>query len=367
MKEKIDKDELKNIIKISEAIEKIYPIFRSKGRATANCPFHADKSPSLSIVDSKGFFHCFGCGESGDMYDFYMRFLKISFSEALNLITEKFGYERAGVNKDASLPEQLNLLALKLYQRNVITSLKDEFEIFLRSRRLSQEIAKRFSLGITGGGNQLSSYLATFEPEKRDLWRNTAITCGLIYQRGDRYVDSFKNRIIFPIFNRRDILVGFSSRIYREGEKGPKYKNSPTSDLFKSSEVLYGENLLDRKVNSILLVEGFMDVISLSSRGIPNVIGLMGLNISDNSVTGLLSNFRNIYLGLDSDEAGKAATKRISLKFLGNQYLPTCINWSPYKDGDDYIKNSSMADFKELLNSSKPAIEVLTSEGFEKS
>ena len=355
---KVDKDSLKENVNISDAIEKIYSISRRANGAFCKCPFHSDNSPSLSIVDAKGFYYCFGCGESGDMYDFYMKYLKITFKEAFERISDEFGYSRDNTSKVHSVYLEINKLASKLYHKNTNEYLEKEFNDFLNDRKLTKENANTFGIGITGRGNQLAKYISTFEEDKRLLWQQSGLELGLLYKSGNDYFDSFKNRVIFPIYNKSSDILGFASRVYLEFDNGPKYKNSPSSIVFNKADILYGENLLDSRANSIVLVEGYMDVISLQSKGIKNVVGLMGLSLGERKISELLEKYSEVFIGLDNDTAGVEATKKISTKFLTQLYLPRSLDWSPFKDGDEFIRNSNKEAFDRLLVNSKPMIKI---------
>jgi DNA primase len=355
---KIDKDNLKKVINITDAIEKIHTVSRRVNGALCNCPFHKDCSPSLSTVDDKGFYYCFGCGESGDMYDFYMKFLGVSFREAYERICLEFGYNVEFKNLDQSVYIELNKLATKIYEKNTKKYLKNVFEKFLSDRKLSTVDACKFNIGIAGSGNQLAKYIDTFEKNKKEKWIKAALETGLLYEKDNEYIDCFKGRIIFPIFNKVELVVGFATRKINPLDNGPKYKNSPSSSIFNKSDILYGENLVDKDADYVVIVEGYMDAISLYSKGIKNVVALMGVSLSAQKIEEILCLNQDVYLGLDNDEAGIKASRKLSLSFLAHQYLPSSVNWSPFKDPDEYIINNDLHSFNQLLMKSKPLIAV---------
>lgn len=335
------------------------------------CPFHNEKSPSFSVSSSKQMYHCFGCGVGGNVYTFIMEYENYTFVEALKLLAN-----RAGVNlpegedseeakKQASLKARLleiNKAAAKYYYFQLKSDRGKLGYKYLKNRQLSDEIIKQFGLGFApGAGDELYQYLKHLGYDDGILKQSGLIN----FDEKRKVYDKFWNRVIFPIMDVNNRVIGFGGRVMGDGM--PKYLNSPETKLFDKSRNLYGLNLarISRKPN-IIICEGYMDVIALHQAGFTNAVASLGT-----AFTGLQANLLKRYtsevlLSYDSDEAGtKAALRAIPiLKEAGLSVK--VINMKPYKDPDEFIKALGTEEFQKRIESATNSflfeIEVLERE-----
>lgn len=324
------------------------------------CPFHNEKSASFSVSSSKQMYHCFGCGVGGNVFTFIMEYENYTFVEALKLLAERAGIklpeaeyseeEKKAANIKGKLLE-INKEAAKYYFYQLKSERGQAAYDYLKNRELSDETIKQFGLGYSNKtGDDLYQYLKHLGYDDMILKDS-----GLINMDETRKVyDKFWNRVMFPIMDVNNRVIGFGGRVMGDGM--PKYLNSPETKLFDKSRNLYGLNAarLSRKSN-ILLCEGYMDVISMHQAGFSNAVASLGT-----AFTGLQANLLKRYtdevlLTYDSDEAGtKAALRAIPiLKEAG--LTAKVINMKPYKDPDEFIKALGAKEFQKRIDSAENA------------
>ena len=332
------------------------------------CPFHNEKSASFSVSGSKQMYHCFGCGVGGNVFTFIMEYENYSFVETLKYLAGRAGINLPEVEyseeakKQASLKGRLleiNKEAAKYYYYQLKSERgKLAFE-YLKNRKLSEETIQQFGLGFSNKtGNDLYQYLKHLGYEDSILKESGLVTI----EESKKVYDKFWNRVMFPIMDVNNRVIGFGGRVMGEGM--PKYLNSPETKLFDKSRNLYGLNLarVSRK-NNILICEGYLDVIALHQAGFNNAVASLGT-----AFTGLQANLLKRYtnevlLTYDSDGAGvKAALRAIPiLKEAG--LIAKVIKMKPYKDPDDFIKALGAEEFQKRIDSADNAfffeIEVL--------
>ncbi len=344
--------ELIREIPLSSIISK-YMTLTSRGKSFEGiCPFHQDTKPSLKVSDERGYYKCFACGAGGDVFHFVMNYKNISFPEAIREIAEDHHIPIEDYKTTTSDRMSVALSLLSYAQRVYIEAAKNknEYSHYLKSRNISYEIAQHLQIGFAPNEDIIFNLIKD-DPFKIDL----AFELGLIRSAHQGYVDSFKNRIMFPIQSEQGGCVGFCSRSI--DEQMPKYLNSKESFIFKKSELLYGLNFSKKEIqkqSSVLVVEGFMDFITLYGNGIQNVVACMGTALSEACILRLNELSSEIILGLDSDEAGKRAIDRINKLMLKNGIIPYSISYSPYKDADEFIQKTENGTLKlrDVLDSS---------------
>jgi DNA primase len=313
------------------------------------CPFHDDTRPSLKVSDEKGFYKCFSCGAGGDVFDFVMNFKRISFPEAMREIAQ----DHQIFIDETHNPRQDPYSLLKKVEQLYIEASKDNvgFENFFHDRKISITTARELNLGFAPDQNIVSE-LVKKDANQFDL----ALELGLIKYATNGYEDNFKNRIIFPIFDESGKCVGFCGRAI--SDQRPKYLNSKESFLFKKNRLLYGLNFsknIIQKESSVIVVEGFMDFVSLYEKGITNAVACMGTSISDFCIDRLNELACEIILGLDSDDAGIRSMERMNKEMLKKGIVPCAISYLPSKDADEFLRNeeNGSSRLKSLMNSSK--------------
>lgn len=318
------------------------------------CPFHSEKTPSFSVSEDRQTYHCFGCGEGGDVFSFVMHKENCDFPEAVRILGK-----RAGINVEIKSKETLaeDLKRERMYELNrmaanfYLTSLaRSPGAIeYLKKRGLSLEICRRFGLGYAlNDWNQLLKFMKNQSVSEQEL-----VDAGLVKSsENGRYYDTFRNRIMFPLIDIKKRVLGFGGRSV--SDEKPKYLNSSENEIFHKRNYLYGLNLVKQHSDKsyIILVEGYMDVIAFFNKDIPRAVASMGTSLTEEQVHQLSKYGRDIYICYDTDDAGRKATERAIDIFIGYGYSPKVISLPDGKDPDDYFKKHSRDDFEELLNSS---------------
>lgn len=322
------------------------------------CPFHNEKTPSFSVSQSKQMYHCFGCGVGGNVYTFIMEYENYSFVEALKFLAEK-----AGIN----LPEQeysardkrrvdlknklmdINKEAAKYYYYQLKSDRGQASRKYLLDRGLTEETIKAFGLGYANRfSDDLYQYLKSMGYEDELLKQTGLITYDEV--RGGH--DKFWDRIMFPIMDVSNRVVGFGGRVMGDGM--PKYLNSPETAIFDKSRLLYGLNIARRSRESyILICEGYMDVMALNQAGFTNAVAALGTAFTEAHANLLKRYTKEVILTFDSDDAGtKAALRAISI--LRDAGLSVkVINMEPYKDPDDFIKSLGADEYRKRIDEAK--------------
>ena len=330
------------------------------------CPFHNEKTPSFSVSPEKQFFHCFGCKESGTALTFLMKYENLDFVEAIEALAKHLGRDvpRERGRRESAPEQTRELLALEaavqIFKDNLRNS-KDAIS-YLKNRGISGEIARDFGLGYAPDEWQhLSSKL-----EKNGFSVQVLINCGLITtnDRG-RHYDRFRGRITFPIRNIRGKTIGFGGRILRDG--APKYLNSPETKLFSKSNEVYGlfeARRGNQRLDRLILVEGYMDVIALAQHGIRNSVATLGTAVGEEHFRRMYRYSREIVCCFDGDEAGRSAAFRAleaALPFLDEKKRINFIFLPDGEDPDSFVHSNGYDQFQELVESSTPGFEYFFS------
>ncbi len=335
--------EIKSRLNILDLVSQYVKLKRVGKNYVGLCPFHSERTPSFTVSPDKGIFKCFGCGTSGDVISFYMKIKGLDFKQAILDLAE-----RCGVSVDEGLFTQkrkeknlaeLNYKVAKFYNAQLLRSEEAEkARAYLKERGISEETIKEFMLGYApSNGRILSSLLRV---EAKELTQ--AEELGLIRRVEDGgYIDLFRDRVIIPIFNEAGECVGFAGRtLDPRGE--PKYLNSPESQIFKKSEILYGlfqtKNQVKQK-GKAYVVEGYFDFLTLWQRGLNNVVATCGTALTERHVSKLKNLAEDIILLFDGDEAGRKATLRAISLFIAQGILPSCVVLPEGEDPDSFLRS----------------------------
>ena len=314
----IDRDfinDLPNRVDIVGLINKRVALKKAGKDYKACCPFHEEKTPSFTVVPTKQIYHCFGCGESGGIIDFVMKYDHLSFVEAIETVAGESGisvvYDQTAkpVDKRFKRYNQIMLELNDFYQNQLKNSSeKNKVVSYAKKRGISGSIAKRFELGFAPPGwTNLFDQYSMNEESVQDL-----LSMGMIVPKKDKkddYYDRFRNRLMFPIHNAKGSVIGFGGRVL-SSQDNPKYLNSPETPLFSKSKELYGLyhcRKYSRKIDSILVVEGYMDVIALHQHGITNVVATLGTATTPAHLQVLSRSAETIVFCFDGDKAGRDA------------------------------------------------------------
>lgn len=348
-------EKIKEIYDLVEVVSNYVRLKRVGKNFVGLCPFHSEKTPSFVVSPEKQIFKCFGCGESGDVVTFYMKIKGLSFKEAILELAEKAGiYVEEKIFLEKRKENELVSLAYKVakFYHHLLffhPGAKEGRE-YLLERGLSEETIKHFLLGFAPQeGRVLTSYLRTSKEEFKH-----AEELGLIKQVQDgSFVDLFKFRIIFPVFNSKGECVGFGGRaLVKEDE--PKYLNTPESKIYKKSEILYGfyqAKEYIKKEKTCFLVEGYFDFLSFWEAGIRNTVATCGTALTPNHVKILKGLSEEILVCYDGDEAGKKATVRAVSLFVKEGILPKCVVLPEGEDPDSFVQKIKMnsSEIKEKI------------------
>lgn len=322
------------------------------------CPFHNEKSPSFSVSQGKQMYYCFGCGAGGNVFTFIMEYENFTFVEALKLLAQRAGItlpegEATEEQKRRASEKQvlldINRLAAKYFYYQLQSERGEYARHYLNERRLTKETVTKFGLGYSNKfSDDLYKYLKNAGYSDMVLKDSGLVT--LDEKRGG--FDKFWNRVMFPIMDVNNRVIGFGGRVLGEGN--PKYLNSPETKLFDKSRNLYGLNLarISRKSN-IIICEGYLDVISMHQAGFNNAVASLGTAFTSQQASLLKRYTDEVLLAYDSDGAGvKAALRAIPiLKEAGVSVR--IINMKPYKDPDEFIKNLGKEEFQYRIDNAQ--------------
>lgn len=321
------------------------------------CPFHNEKSPSFVVSPERQIWHCFGCGKGGDAFTFLMEYENMEFVEALRTLAKKAGVAltERGFEPGQSFKKDniysINKLALDFYHYLLVNHNvgKTALEYLLKTRKLSPAILDTFSLGFSpSAGNALCNFLIN----KKKYKREDLIDAGLATYHNGRLVDFFRGRIMFPLFDHRDNVVGFAARVLQSKDiEGSKYINSRETLVYHKGEMFFGLNIAKeeiKKLQQAIVVEGELDVISCFMNGVKNAVAIKGTALTEKQAT-LIGRFSpKVSLCLDMDSAGFEATKR-SLPILEKAGLTTTVIVLPNgKDPDDAAREDIIS-FKKAV------------------
>ncbi len=338
----------------------------------AICPFHADTKPSLKVNDNKGMYKCFACGAAGDAITFVMNHKNLEFVDALREISGILGLpfeEQKEKKKNPRIEMAFRVLnaSVKLYKKVADTSPQPYTE-FLAKRKLAPETVEKWQIGYSPGNNALFHYLDSLPGADGQLARQIAKEIGIVRFNENRnsHYDFYRDRVMFPIHDHQGQIRGYSSRAVLPDQQ-PKYLNSGESFAFDKGSILFGyffgkSSILQN--DRVIIVEGNMDVIMMHQFGFLETVGTMGTALSEHSVKLLSNHTKNIYLGMDSDAAGKKAMGRINADFLALNVLPKYLTFEPHKDPDEFLVNEGRLALLERLEKAPIYLDVLIDEQF---
>ena len=359
----IDRDfinDLPNRVDIVGLINKRVALKKAGKDYKACCPFHEEKTPSFTVVPTKQIYHCFGCGESGGIIDFVMKYDHLAFVEAIETVAGESGisviYDQITKPVDMRFKRYNKLMEelSSFYQDQLKKSAaKKKVVDYAKKRGISGSIAKRFELGFAPPGwtNLFDSYKNS-EESIQDL-----LSMGMIVPKKDKkddYYDRFRDRLMFPIHNTKGSVIGFGGRVL-SSKDNPKYLNSPETPLFSKSKELYGLyhcRKYSRKIDAIIVVEGYMDVIALHQQGITNVVATLGTATTSSHLQILSRTAETIVFCFDGDKAGRdAAWKALktSLPALTSGLVIKFLLLPEGEDPDTLINSESANAFNKRV------------------
>ena len=364
-------EELKAKNNIVDVIGSYVPLQKRGGQYWACCPFHHEKTPSFAVKEDDGFYHCFGCGVSGDVVKFVQNIESTDFMTAVRILADRAKIEVPNVSeyddaqareykrkKDAAL--KILLETARFYLSNLYSGdpRADKHLQYIQQRKISPSVARKFGLGASLGFRELPEYLRSLGFSREDMLESGVVSVDT--KRGDRLADSLGGRLIFPIINALDEVVAFGGRVMEKTDFA-KYKNTRETIVFNKRKNLYNINLLkklkrEQAVNEVIMVEGYMDTISLYQAGFKNVVASMGTSLTVEQARLIRRYTDKVLISYDGDFAGQSADLR-GLEILKTENLTVRVVPLPDgKDPDDVAKEGAAA-YQKCLDEALPLID----------
>ena len=359
-------DEIKEEIRSSNDIVDVisqYVILKRSGRNYFGlCPFHNEKSPSFSVSPERQYFHCFGCGKGGDVFTFVSEIEKISFKESIELLAERAKItlptlEGEGFNSKQYLKDRMfkiNLDAALFFHERLYKPLAKEAQNYVKQRKMDNTTLQNFKIGYSGNYNELYTMLKGKGYTEKEI-----LATGLV-NKNDRgeFIDRFRKRLMFPIITTSGKVVAFGGRRLDDNEKSAKYINSNENLIYSKKKHLFALNLAKKSQEErLILVEGYMDAISLHQRGIDNAVASLGTALTEEQAR-LLARYSNqVIISYDADGAGQTAILR-AMELLSKIGVDTrVLQMEGAKDPDEYVVKYGTGKFKMLLDNSISLVE----------
>ena len=371
-------DEVRSKNDIVDVASKYITLNKRGANYWACCPFHNEKTPSFSIKQDGQFFKCFGCGESGNVFNLVMKMENVDFYTAVEILAKNAGLQMPSEKDNQKMQElkhkrdriyQVLKATTEFYHNNLLNSKNSSQKLYLEKRKISDEMIEKFQIGASLNFDELPRYLKKlgFSPEEM-------LSAGVV-GRGDRdnLYDFYGERLIFPIFNGFGDVVAYSGRAVAEREDRAKYKNTPQTLVFNKSEILFGYNFLrdlkkEHLLDTIIIVEGHIDVIACHQVGITNTIGCMGTALTSQHARKIKQLADNVILCLDADGAGNLATYKAidTLKSLDLNVKVVRLDLNIAKDPDEFLKKRGKEEFLNLLSNAVDCIDFVLKDSAKK-
>lgn len=361
-------EEIRNAANIVDIISEYIPLRKRGKNYIGLCPFHSEKTPSFTVSDDKQIFHCFGCHAGGNVFKFIMDYKKISFVESIQELAEQLGigleYEEGASAEKQSEQEELydiNTEAARYFSNNLLNDPEGETaRQYFQNRNIKLQTLRAFGLGYAlNGWENLINFL-----KQKNIDLEKALQLGLIGRNNDgRLFDKLAGRIIFPIFSPNGRVVAFAGRIMGKEAKGAKYINSPESIIYVKGRILYGlSHAKDeiRRLNKAIIVEGYMDLISLYQSGIKNVVAVSGTALTDEQALLLSRYTKNVVLIFDADTAGINASMRSIEILLRKDFDIKIASLPKGEDPDSYVQKFGKDEFEEIVKNADNFLEYQT-------
>lgn len=358
-------DQVKEKNDIVQVISSYINVSKRGGVYWALCPFHHEKTPSFAINEDEQYYHCFGCGEGGNVIKFVQQIESISFPEAVEKLAERAGIEipqfenGEQIIKDKKTKENvLNALnvAMEIYQNNLYLPVAKQAQEYVKMRNFKKSDLDRFHIGYSNGNTLINELL------KKGYSIETLEKAGILGGENNKYYDKLSGRLIFPVLNSYGECVGYSGRILEKSDYKAKYKNTEQTIVFDKSSLVYGLNLLkDKKrnepLNEIILVEGQIDVIKMHSYGFTSTVASLGTALTEKHANILKRVCDNIIICYDGDLAGQKASLR-AIPILEKEGFNIKVARLPNgKDPDEFLRENGAKGMENLLNKAISPIE----------
>jgi DNA primase len=366
---RIDENAIRDIRERANVFEVVSDVvsLRRRGRSAVGlCPFHAEKTPSFSVSEERGFFHCFGCGEHGDVFTFVMKTQGLPFPEAVRAVAQRFGLpvpeDTSGGPRTPTEPlVAVNAAAAAFFRGSLRGPTGARARAYLAERGVAAESVERFGLGFAPGGDALARHLRA-----QGLRMDDAIAAGLVLKRqGGSLLDRFRERLMFPIADPMGRVVAFGGRILPgapvTGDPPPKYLNSPESPIFHKGRTVYGLGLARdavRKRARVIVVEGYLDVVALAQAGIEEVVAPLGTALTADQLRVLRRFSETVLACFDGDTAGRRAAARSFPVFIEAGLWGRGVFLPSGDDPDTFVRTQGKDALEALLAKAEPLVDA---------
>ena len=360
-------EEIRDRSDIVEVISDRILLKKSGANYKGLCPFHSEKTPSFTVSPAKQIFHCFGCNEGGNVYQFVMKIENLSFPDSVLLLARRYGINITeqkvkGVNSSQkNILYDVNAMVAEFFQRQLSESPQGKTgREYIRKRGITDNIIESFKIGYASTSwDGVHQFL-----KKKGISVDIQNSAGLIKERenGGGYVDRFRERIIFPISDSEGRIVGFGGRVLNDTDSRPKYLNSPETLVYKKGNILYGLHITKdfiRKSKEAFLVEGYFDLITAYQYGIKNIIATSGTALTEDHARLLKRYTETVILVFDGDEAGRNASNRGGIVLLNGGVKVKVIPLPQGNDPDSFIRGKSGEGFLNIARESKIFMEYI--------
>ena len=362
-------NEIKDKISVSQVVEKTVQLKKRGKEFVGLSPFTKERTPSFTVNDEKQFYHCFSTNKHGDIFTFLVEVGGLSFPEAVEKLADEAGVqlrtfspaEEEKFNKSKKLYEALEI-SKSFFSSQIFDNDNSLALRYLKNRGLSNDIINSYEIGYAPKGNKLEKYLIS-----NGVSHEIMTLAGMTIKdenKKDNFYDRFRNRIIFPIRDIRNRVVGFGGRVIN-AEDQPKYLNSPETPVFHKGGLLYNFSKIRSNIknnDNLIVVEGYMDVVSLASKGLHNAVAPLGTALTETQLNLLWKETDSPIICFDGDKAGKQASFRaseIALKLLKPNKTLRFINLPDNLDPDDYIKNNGLENFNKYIKNASPLTAII--------
>ena len=355
-------DEIRSSNDIVDIISQYVVLKRSGRNFFGLCPFHKEKSPSFSVSPDKQIFHCFGCGKGGNVFHFISQIENVNFVESVGILAERAGITLPTSNNDEEDQKQklksriyeINSIAAQFYHENLYKPTSKQAQEYVKKRKLDNKTLKEYSIGYAGNYDELYKELVKKGYTEQEMLASSMI----LKNNNGQFLDRFRKRFMIPIKDVRERVIAFGGRVLDDSK--PKYINSPENIVYSKGRNLFGLNVAKKnKMEKIIVVEGYMDAISLYQRGITNVVASLGTALTEHQGRLLGKYAKQIIIGYDADGAGQAATMRglEILQNLGYDVRVLQLDDPNVKDPDEYVIKNGTGRLNRCVDNSISLVE----------
>ncbi len=344
-------DQIRDKCNIAEVIAQYIPLKQVGSNFKAVCPFHPEKTPSFIVSPAKGIFHCFGCGAGGNVFNFIMKHEGLDFPDVVRLLAKKTGVSlpRASEFKPEAKPSQdlfkINELACAWYEEILKKPQGRQALEYLKKRGFQSAVVLKFRLGFAPSGNGLLNFMRS-----KGIKEEVLIQAGLITSKDSRVYESYRQRLIFPIFDARSRILGFGARVLDDSL--PKYINSPQTPIYNKGSHLYGLNFSKeeiRKQDFCIIVEGYVDLLSAYQAGFTNIVASLGTALTNHQIRLLKRYSNNVVMIFDADQAGQLASLRNLDLLIEEDVSVKIVRLPEGEDPDSFLCKFGREKFAEML------------------